>query len=85
MLGRLRMPVEDCLKRYPTMAKEVFTKKKRSVATRIRKGTTTKYDSVPLETNIRNIVESRATADKAPRQPGYAFGMYPSPPDLCKT
>ncbi|KAF4625720.1 hypothetical protein G7Y89_g12444 [Cudoniella acicularis] len=85
MLGRLRMPVEECIRRYPEMAEGVFTRKKRSWAKRIASMTLTKYDATPLQNKIMEIVSSRADPENAPVLSGFAFDEYPSPKDLCKT
>ena len=85
MLGRLRMRVEDCLKRYPEMAQNVFSGKKRSKFIRIMTLTSTKYDSAKLEVEIKKIVEYKAPPNATPLQQEFAFDKYHSPYDLCKT
>jgi hypothetical protein len=84
MLGRLRMPVEDCIERYPKLAQSVFGKK-RSFFNYNRLSTSAKYDSTELETAIRAIVQIRAPPGAGPHQDGFAFDDYHSPHDLCKT
>ena len=83
MLGRLRMPVEECLDLYPKMARNVFSGQKRYLITRIMKGS--KYDSDLLQGEIEKIVQKRTPSNPAPLQGGYAFDRYYSPHDLCKT
>ena len=85
MLGRLRMPVEDCLLRYPQLAESVF-EKKRSILTRVRNKSSTKYDNEKLEKAIKDIVNARVPkSEKAPRQKEYTYLGFSSPEDLCKT
>jgi hypothetical protein len=79
------MQVSDCLEAYPTMAEDIFTRKKRSVAKRIFMGTTSKYDAAPLEAQIKKIVRTKAPRGRPPLQEGFQFDTYPSPEDLCKT
>lgn len=85
MLGRLRMRVEDCLGRYPEMAQNVFSGKKRSTFTRVMTFTSTKYNSAQLEDEIKRIIEYKAPPNATPRQQGFTFDKYHSPYDLCKT
>jgi hypothetical protein len=79
------MRVEDCLKRYPEMAQNVFSGKKRSTFTRIMTLTSTKYDSAQLEAEIRKIIEYKVPLNVTPRQQEFAFDKFHSPYDLCKT
>ena len=85
MLARLRMPVEDCLKVYPEMAKAIFFKKKRSRMRRIMTMSSTKYDCIPLEQQIQKIVGYRQKEGMNPQQRGYEYEKFHSPEDLCRT
>lgn len=80
------MRVEDALVRYPEMAHHVFDKK-RSVFTRAKKFTTTKYDSSKLEDAVKDIINTRVPQDPStqPRQKGFSFLQFKSPEDLCRT
>lgn len=79
------MPVDDCLERYPEMAKNAFSGKKRSKIQRFITMTSTKYDGAQLESEIRKITNSKAPENETPRHRGFAFDKYHSPHDLCKT
>jgi hypothetical protein len=85
MLGRLRMPVEECLDRYPEMARNIFSGQKRSTFTRFMSMTSTKYDGARLEEEIRKIVNHKTPSNVTPLKPEFAFDKYHSPQDLCKT
>jgi hypothetical protein len=85
MLGRLRMPVEDCLRRYPEMAKNIFSGKKKTLLSRVIHNTSSKYDSKQLEAEIRRIVDGRALPNTAPHQPNFQFDEFHLPGGLCKT
>lgn len=81
MLGRLRMSVDDCIARYPSLAKKVFGKK-RSIARRLVTGA--KFNEANLEAAIKEIVQSRVPQSSThPSSPVYH--NYASPGDLCKT
>lgn len=85
MLGRLRMPVEECLARYPDMAQNIFSGKKKSFVSRLMQGTSSKYDSQALEAEIRKIVSIKAPMNVAPLQQDFQFDEFHLPLDLCKT
>jgi hypothetical protein len=81
MLGRLRMNVDDCIERYPTLANKVFGKK-RSIAGRITTGA--KFNEGNLEEAIKEIVKSRVPQSTNGSE-NSEYHEYPSPRDLCKT
>jgi hypothetical protein len=85
MLGRLRMSVEDCLIRYPEIAGNVFSGKKRSRFRRIVTLTNSKYNCTQLEEEIKRIVDYKVPRNATPYQDEFAFDKYNSPEDLCKT
>ncbi|KAI3320729.1 FabD/lysophospholipase-like protein [Xylariaceae sp. AK1471] len=77
MLGRLRMSVDECINRYPTMAKKVFGKERVSFKGILRD----RYDAKNLEEEIRSIVHERLPKDGRDA----LCSRFPSPEDLCKT
>jgi hypothetical protein len=71
------MSVDECIDRYPTMAKKVFGKERVSLKGILRD----RYDAKILEKEIHKIVCERLPEhDKDPKH-----SRLPSPDDLCKT
>jgi len=79
------MSVKDCLKRYPAMAENIFSGKKKTIVRRILESTSSKYDSRQLEEEIKQIVDSKALPNVSPHQPDFQFDEFHLPSDLCKT
>jgi len=77
MLGRLRMSVEECISRYPTMAWNIFGRKRISLAGAWRN----KYDAKYLEAELKAIVEERLREGESDER----FRKLAAPSDLCKT
>jgi hypothetical protein len=79
------MRVEECLERYPEMARNIFSGQKRSKFSRLMSFTSAKYDSARLEEEIKKIVNHRTPSNGTPLKPEFAFDKYHAPQDLCKT
>lgn len=76
MLGRLRMRVDQCLVNYPTMASNIFSNPRKQ----LKGWPKAKYDSTPLEDEIKKIVRSRIGEN-----PKEEMMDFKSPDDLCRT
>ena len=80
MLGRLQMSADECIEKYPEMAKIIFGKSRMSLKGLIND----KYDHKILQKEIQKIVD-----DRLPRQTSRGdfkdFHAYNSPDDLCRT
>ena len=80
MLGRLRMSVDECIEKYPEMAKNIFGKSRMSLRGLIND----KYDHNNLQREIQKIVDGRLP-DQTSRGDFKDFRAYNSPDDLCRT
>jgi hypothetical protein len=72
------MSVDECINRYPAMAKNIFGRPRLNMRGLLK----AKYDSICLEEEVRKVVSER--------KPGgvTATGRhdyYPSPDDICRT
>ncbi|KAI0900204.1 FabD/lysophospholipase-like protein [Annulohypoxylon nitens] len=76
MIGRLRMSVDECIDRYPSMSKRIFQP-------RISLGGAwrSKYNSRGLEEEMKAIVDERLRREEGDAK----FWRLESPDDLCKT
>ncbi|KAI9776738.1 MAG: hypothetical protein M1839_009382 [Geoglossum umbratile] len=79
MLGRLRMKVEECIQKYPEIARNVFTKPRVASWHGMPKE---KYNHKFLQREVEKIVQERTPTERT-RNSG--FDRYPSPDDLCRT
>jgi hypothetical protein len=76
MLGRLRMSVDQCVLKYPSMATKIFSNPR----LQIKGWPKAKYDAKNLQSTINDIVQARlGCKDKDP------YTAFHSPDDLCRT
>jgi len=64
MLGRLKMDVDECIKAYTGMFKDIFEKKKHAFSVNFRGNLQGKFDSDVLKESIKKIVESNRSSEK---------------------
>lgn len=77
MLGRLRMTADQCIAKYPEMARQIFSNPNRW---QIKGHPKAKYDAKPLEDAINDIVKIRTKENANANMKGFK-----SPDDLCRT
>ncbi|KAH9906793.1 FabD/lysophospholipase-like protein [Xylariomycetidae sp. FL2044] len=88
MLGRLRMSADECIRRYPTMAKRIFGKKRFPLSSILTLDglLVDMYDATNLEKEIKDIIEERLPEERVTSDDDNArFRSFESPEDLCKT
>ncbi|CAD0110932.1 unnamed protein product [Aureobasidium uvarum] len=64
MLGRLEMSVDECIKAYSELSKEVFHKKRRAPIG-IKGDLKERYDSEALELAVKNVLRNRDMDENA--------------------
>lgn len=63
MLGRLEMDVDECIKAYSELAKDVFGEKLSSFPFNFKGDVKARFNSAKLEKAVRKVVQSRASEE----------------------
>ena len=72
------MSVDECIKRYPEMAQNIFGRPRLSMRGLLK----AKYDSIYLEQEVKKIVSERKPGSVTAQE---RYDNYSSPDDLCRT